>query len=141
MANNELSGPTVLTFLGKWIETLNKRSFSYRIIFVPETIGSITYLSRNHKEMKAKTACGFNITCIGDERAYSYIPSRNGNTQSDKVARHILKWTDANFKTYTWLDRGSDERQYCAPGIDLPIATISRTRFETFLSIIHLYFR
>ena len=132
MANNELSGPTVLTFLGKWIETLNKRSFSYRIIFVPETIGSITYLSRNHKEMKAKTACGFNITCIGDERAYSYIPSRNGDTQSDKVARHILKWTDANYKSYTWLDRGSDERQYCAPGIDLPIATILRTRFDDF---------
>ncbi len=132
MANNELSGPTVLTFLGKWIKTLKNRRFTYRIIFVPETIGSITYLSRNHIDMKAKTAGGFNITCIGDERAYSYIPSRNGNTQSDKVARHILKWTDANFKTYTWLDRGSDERQYCAPGIDLPIATILRSRFEDF---------
>ena len=132
MANNELSGPTVLTFLGKWIKTLKNRRFTYRIIFVPETIGSITYLSRNHIDMKAKTSGGFNITCIGDERAYSYIPSRKGNTKSDKVARHILKWTDANFKTYTWLDRGSDERQYCAPGIDLPIATILRTHFEEF---------
>ena len=132
MANNELSGPTVLTFLGKWIETLNTRRYSYRIIFIPETIGSITYLSRNHKEMRANIAAGFNITCVGDERAYSYIPSRNGNTLSDNVAKHILKWTDANFKSYTWLDRGSDERQYCAPGIDLPIATILRTHFDIF---------
>ena len=66
---------------------------------------------------------------MGDERSYSYLPSRNGNTISDKVAKHVLKWIDPDYKSYTWLDRGSDERQYCAPGIDLPIASILRTKY------------
>tara|TARA_B100000161_G_C33532641_1_gene406859 strand:- start:918 stop:1508 length:591 start_codon:yes stop_codon:yes gene_type:complete len=79
--------------------------------------------------MKSNILAGFNISCVGDERGFSYIPSRNGNTKSDKVAKHILAWIDKDFKTYTWLDRGSDERQYCSPGIDLPIASILRTKF------------
>lgn len=132
MANNELSGPTVLTFLTKWIREIKKTNYSYRIIFIPETIGSITYLSRNYKNMKNKIFAGFNVSCVGDERAYSYIPSRRGNTISDSIAKHVLKWTDPNFINYSWLDRGSDERQYCAPGIDLPIASILRTKFEEF---------
>lgn len=129
MANNELSGPTVVTFLAKWLKEISKTNFSYRIIFIPETIGSITYLSRNYKEMKKKIFAGFNVSCVGDERAYSYVPSRNGNTISDMIAKHVLKWTDPNFIEYSWLDRGSDERQYCAPGIDLPIASILRTKY------------
>ena len=133
MANNELSGPTVVTFLSKWLQERNKPEFSYRIIFVPETIGSITYLSLNYKNMKKKIFAGFNVTCIGDNRAYSYLPSRNGNTISDLIAKHILKWTDENFIKYTWLDRGSDERQYCAPGIDLPIASILRTKYGKYI--------
>jgi len=79
--------------------------------------------------MKKHTISGFNVSCVGDDRAYSYLPSRNGNTISDHIAKHILKHTDPNFKSYTWLDRGSDERQYCAPGIDLPIASIMRTKY------------
>jgi aminopeptidase-like protein len=107
----------------------NKLEYSYRIIFIPETIGSITYLSRNYKEMKKKTIAGFNITCIGDDRSYSYLPSRNGDTISDLISKHILKWIDKNFKNYSWLERGSDERQYCSAGIDLPIASIFRTKY------------
>ena len=129
MANNELSGPTVLTFIAKWLQELKETDYSYRIIFIPETIGSIAYLSRNYKIMKNKIFAGFNITCVGDDRAYSYLPSRKGNTLSDLIAKHILKWTDSNFIKYTWLDKGSDERQYCAPGIDLPIASILRTKY------------
>ena len=129
MANNELSGPTVVTFLAKWLSELTDLNYSYRIIFVPETIGSITYLSLNHKKMKKNIFSGFNVSCIGDERAYSYLPSRDGNTLSDDIAKHVLKHIDCNFKTYTWLDRGSDERQYCAPGIDLPIASIMRSKY------------
>jgi aminopeptidase-like protein len=129
MANNELSGPTVLTFIAKWLMENNKLEYSYRIIFIPETIGSITYLSRNYKEMKKKTIAGFNITCIGDDRSYSYLPSRNGDTISDLISKHILKWIDKNFKNYSWLERGSDERQYCSAGIDLPIASIFRTKY------------
>ena len=129
MANNELSGPAVVTFLAKWLLEASKLEYSYRIIFVPETIGSIAYLSLNYKKMKSKTIAGFNVTCVGDDRAYSYLPSRNGRTLSDLIAKHVLKWIDKNYITYSWLDRGSDERQYCAPGIDLPIASILRTKY------------
>tara|TARA_B100000686_G_C16689309_1_gene916665 strand:+ start:145 stop:1443 length:1299 start_codon:yes stop_codon:yes gene_type:complete len=128
LANNELSGPTVSIFIANWIKSLKDRKFSYRIIFIPETIGSITYLSKNLKKMKRNMYAGFNITCVGDERMYSYLPSRNGDTIADHTAKHILKWTDKNYKKYTWLDRGSDERQYCSPGIDLPVATIMRSK-------------
>lgn len=129
MANNELSGPTVVTFIAKWLQEIRDTDYSYRIIFIPETIGSITYLSKNYINLKKKVVAGFNISCVGDERSYSYLPSRNGNTISDKVAKHVLKWIDPDYKSYTWLDRGSDERQYCAPGIDLPIASILRTKY------------
>ena len=132
LANNELSGPTVLTFLAKWIEELKNREYTYRIVFIPETIGSITYLYFNHIKMKKNTLAGFNITCVGDERSYSYIPSRRGNTFSDEIAKHVLKWIDPKFISYSWLDRGSDERQYCSPGIDLPIASIMRTKFGVY---------
>lgn len=129
MANNELSGPTVLTFLAQWLLKKEKPRYSYRIIFIPETIGSISYLSLHYKQMKKRVFAGFNVSCVGDDRAYSYIPSRAGNTISDQVALHVLKSIDPNFVKYTWLDRGSDERQYCAPGIDLPIASIMRTAY------------
>ena len=128
MANNELSGPTVVTFLAKWLEEIDKPEYSYRIVFIPETIGSITYLSQNFINMKKLIYAGFNVSCVGDNRAYSYLPSRNGNTISDLISKHVLKWTDPNYKEYSWLDRGSDERQYCAPGIDLPVASIFRTK-------------
>jgi aminopeptidase-like protein len=129
MANNELSGIVVSTYISNWLSNKKDNRFSYRFVFVPETIGSITYLSKHYINLKKKVVAGFNVSCIGDERSYSYLPSRNGNTISDKVAKHVLKWTDPNYVTYSWLDRGSDERQYCAPGMDLPIASILRTKY------------
>jgi len=132
MANNELSGPTVVTFISKWLQEIRNPNFSYRIIFIPETIGSITYLSKNYIEMKKRIFAGFNVSCVGDDRAYSYLPSRNGKTISDLIAKHVLKWIDPNFIEYSWLNRGGDERQYCAPGIDLPIASILRTKYGAY---------
>ena len=129
MANNELSGPTVTTFIANWLASRPNNRYSYRFVFIPETIGSITYLSRNKDYLKANVFAGFNVTCIGDNRDYSYLPSRNGNTISDKVAKHVLKHICPTYKSYKWTYRGSDERQYCSPGIDLPIASIMRTMY------------
>ncbi len=129
MANNELSGPTVTTYLVKWLSSIKNRRYTYRVIFIPETIGSIAYLSKNYEQLKKNVKAGFNITCIGDDRTYSYVPSRNGDSISDQISKHVLKWVYPKYKKYSWLDRGSDERQYCAPGIDLPIASILRSKY------------
>ena len=129
MANNELSGPTVATFLAKWLIEQPLLRYTYRIIFIPETIGSIAYLARHHEHLKKHVIAGFNITCVGDNRAYSYLPTRSGSTTSDKVAKHVLGHFDSEYRIYSWLDRGSDERQYCSPGMDLPMASIMRTKY------------
>ncbi|MAG02902.1 aminopeptidase [Candidatus Pacearchaeota archaeon] len=131
MANNELSGPVVTTSIVKWI--LEKpRKYTYRIVFIPETIGSITYLSKNLDLMKRNIIAGFNINCVGDERIYSYLPTRKGKTYADKIALNILNFKDPHFKKYTYLERGSDERQYNAPGIDLPVVSIMRSKYEEY---------
>lgn len=130
MANNELSGPVVTTALVNFIKLIANRKYSYRIVFIPETIGSIMYISKNLDAMKKYIIAGFNITTIGDNKSYSYIPTRYGNTLADKVSKHILQNTD--YIEYSFLDRGSDERQYCSPGVDLPIATICRTKYHEY---------
>ena len=129
MANNELSGPVVTAGITKWLQSLPCRRYTYRVVFIPETIGSLVYLSQNLEHLKRHVIAGFNVTCIGDERAYSYLPSRAGDTLSDQAAKHVLHHLHPHFIRYSWLDRGSDERQYCAPGIDLPVATIMRSKY------------
>ena len=131
MANNELSGPVVAAFIARWLQSA-PRHYTYRIILIPETIGSIAYLSRNLKDLKRAMVVGFNLSCIGDERAISYVGSRYGNTLADKVARHVLSSMSPDYISYSFLDRGSDERQYCSPGVDLPLVTLCRSKYGAY---------
>ena len=132
MANNELSGPVVLTSLVKNLLENASPHFSYRIVFLPETIGSICYLSKNLLEMKKIIVAGFNVSCVGDDGPFSMIYSRRENTLSDKALLHVLNFCERDVKKYSFLSRGSDERQYCAPNIDLPVVTFCRTKFGEF---------
>jgi len=132
MANNELSGPAVTVYLAKWLLEKTHRRYNYRIIFIPETIGAITYLSQHLPEMKKNIRAGFNISCVGDDRTYSYVASRYGNTLADKVAKNVLSFRYPEYKRYSFLQRGSDERQYNAPGVDLPVCAVCRSKYAEY---------
>lgn len=128
MANNECSGPALLSELIRFLCSMKKRKYTYRCIFIPETIGSITYLSRNLSYMKEHIIAGFNLSCVGDNRDYSIVESRYGNTLADKALKTVLKFHGA-YTEYSFLNRGSDERQYNAPGVDLPVVCFCRSKF------------
>lgn len=128
LANNELSGPVVATALAQWLTDLPHRHYTYRIAFTPESIGAITYASRNLEQLKEKVIAGFQLTCIGDDRAYTYLASRNGNTRIDRVAKRVLAGLP-NVVHYSYLERGSDERTYSSAGVDLPFISIMRSRY------------
>jgi aminopeptidase-like protein len=131
MANNELSGPVVSTFLSKWLSSISN-NYTYRIIFIPETIGAIVYLSQHLDELKRKVIAGFNLTCIGDNRTYSYLSSRMGDSLADKAALHVLKHIYPDFNSYSYSERQCDLRQYGSPGVDLPVCSIMRSKYGSY---------
>lgn len=131
MANNELSGPVLAVELAQLL-LRSENHFSYRFVFIPETIGSLVYMAKNLATMKRNILAGYVLTCVGDERAISYLPSRAGDSVADKVALVALGKLGLNYLSYSWLDRGSDERQYCAPGADLPICSVMRSKYGSF---------
>lgn len=131
MANNELSGPVVLSQLVKWLKNQENLRYNYRLIIIPETIGSICYISKNYEALKANVKAGFVLSCIGDERAYSVVLSPDEDSLSDKVALHTIKFRQ-NPKIYSFLLRGSDERQFNTPNLNLGIATLGRSSFNRY---------
>jgi aminopeptidase-like protein len=131
MANNELSGPTVCLDLCNWLKNKNTK-YSYRILFLPETIGSISFINKNLKNLKKNTIAGFVLTCLGDDGRFSIINSRYENTYADKIALEELSKLKTGFRKYSYLDRGSDERQFCSPMVNLPFCCITRSKFKSY---------
>ena len=130
LANNELSGPVIALAVAKYLKKL-KRNFSYRIVFVPETIGALVFLKKNQKNLK-KIKAGFVLSCLGDNRNYSLLHSRYADTYADKIAEFNFNYNKIKFKRYSYLLRGSDERQYCSPKFDLPVCSILRTKYGSY---------
>ena len=128
MANNECSGPALLAELIRYVNSIKNRKYTYRFVLNPETIGSITYLSRNIEHLKEKLLAGIVLSCVGDDRDYSIIHSRYADTLADKSMTSILRGVQ-NFKEYNYLARGSDERQYNAPGVELPVVGFCRSKY------------
>jgi aminopeptidase-like protein len=129
MGNNELSGPVVAMALIEYLKSLPRRKYSYRILFTPETIGSIYFISRNLESLKQNIVAGWVLTCIGDNRTYSYVPSRQNDSYTNAISRRVLEDLRQPYIEYSWLDKASDERQYCSPGVDLPIGSLMRSKY------------
>lgn len=129
LANNEISGPCLAICLANWVKKMTVRKYNYRFVFIPETIGSITYLSKNYKELQKNVVAGFNLTCVGDDRTYSYLSSAYENTLADRVLKNVLSFHYPQYKKYPFLKSGSDERRYNAPGIDLPVCCFCRSLY------------
>ncbi len=132
MANNELSGPIVSMGLINYFKKKNLNK-TLRFIFIPETIGSISYLSKNIKYLKENVIGGYNLSCIGDERQHSCMFSKYQNSPSDEAIIKAYKLLRIkNYKIYSFLKRGSDERQYNSPGVDLKISSVFRTKYSEY---------
>jgi aminopeptidase-like protein len=128
LASDNLSGPLVVAFIYEKLKKM-KLKFSYRFLYMPETIGSIYYLSKYGEQLKKNLLSGFVVTTIGDNGKFSYKKSRQGNALCDRAAELVLTQTEKDFNIIDFFPRGSDERQYCSPGFDMPIGSLMRTPY------------
>jgi len=130
LANDNLSGLAVATFLAQLLSGRDLR-YSYRFLFIPGTIGAITWLARN-RETAARIRHGLVLTCIGDKGGFHYKKSRRGNTDIDRVAAHVLRHSGESAEILEFSPYGYDERQYCSPGFNLPVGCLMRSVWGSF---------
>lgn len=129
MANNELSGMLALAFLYQLIKSKKDLKYTYRFYLAPETIGAIYYLSQKGMDFKENLLGGIVLTCCGDAGPITLKKSRS-QSYFNNVLKNILDHSHG--KAYNELDffpMGSDERQYCSPGFDLPVVCLTRTMY------------
>jgi aminopeptidase-like protein len=129
MANNELSGPIVTTYVLRALSQLPTRRFNYRTVIVPETIGSIAFLSTEGEKLKKNCKAGLVINCCGSSHPYTYKRSRDGKNDIDAISEHVLKSENAPHEIVDFFPFGSDERQYCSPGFNLPVGSLMRAMY------------
>jgi aminopeptidase-like protein len=137
MANDNCSGMVLLAELAKYVKNLKNKYYSYRFVLYPETIGAIVYLSQENRldYMKRYTLGGYTFSCVGDDGNYSVILSKDGNSLSDRALENVLFFSEKahdRYKVYSYLERGSDERQYNSPGVEIPVTGYCRTKYWEF---------
>jgi aminopeptidase-like protein len=132
LANNELSGPLILSFLFRRLQQKSRRKLTYRFVLVPETIGAVAFLSRRGSHLKQHCIAGYQLSCIGDAGALSYKTSRQVASMADRAALAVLR-QEPDLRRHSFNPAiGSDERQYCSPGYDLPIGSVMRTMYTLY---------
>ena len=132
MANNELSGPCLMTALIRYVQSLPNRRYTYRFVIVPETIGAITYLSRNLPVMQQNIKAGFVLSCVGDDRTYSMVNTKYEDTLADRVLENVLHFHYPEYIRYSFMKRASDERQYGSAGVGLPVCAFCRSKYHEY---------
>lgn len=125
LANDNLSGIAIATMLARDFQMFQPR-YSYRFLFIPGTIGSITWLSRN-EETIGRIVHGLVLSCLGDSGDITYKQSRRGNATIDRIVARVLQDDRASHRIRRFVPYGYDERQYCSPGFDLPVGCLMRT--------------
>lgn len=125
LANDNLSGIVVAAALAQYLGQ-EKRRFGYRLLFVPGTIGSLTWLARNEERL-ASIRHGLVLSCLGDAGGLTYKQSRRGNAPIDRIVARVLRQDTVPHSIRPFSPSGYDERQYCSPGFDLPVGCLMRT--------------
>jgi aminopeptidase-like protein len=126
LANNELSGPIAAAFLYRRLAAWPERRLTYRFVFAPETIGALAYLALRGDHLRNTLVAGYVVTCVGLDTHFTYKRSRRGNSLADRAAAHVLRHLGMDHELRDFSPTGSDERQYCSPGFDLPVGSLMR---------------
>jgi aminopeptidase-like protein len=132
LANNELSGPVVAAYLHRRLARWPERRLTYRFVFAPETIGAIAYLALRGEHLREALLAGYVVSCVGTRERFTLKRSRRGDTLADRAALHALGALEDEPRVLDFFPSGSDERQYCSPGFDLPVASVMRSMYGTY---------